>query len=86
MTVKPTLSRGFLFEVFARIRIALRDYFVTSTEHPRGAVILSFRRHGAPAVGFRGVVAEQNLVNKKGSGSVRWNGEHERTPQEGGRG
>src|ERR1700753_1930678 len=64
MTARPTLSRGFLSDALVWIRNAVRAYFVSGSEQRRGAVVLSFRRHGAPAYGFRRVEAAEDLVNK----------------------
>jgi hypothetical protein len=85
MTVMPALPRSIAFIVLAWIWNFLRGYFVTETPRKRGAVVLSFRSHGAPPRGFRHAMAG-SFTNKKVCGSVGWNSECEVSPQEGGRG
>jgi hypothetical protein len=74
MAVMPTLTRNLWFVAIAWMWNFLRGYFVTGTERQRGAAVLSFRRP----------VAQEGFASKKTSGSVRWNGDCEVAPQEGG--
>jgi hypothetical protein len=85
ITVMPTLSRGLALEAIAWIWNFVRGYFVSGTDQPRRAVVLSFRRSAAQARGFGRAVAGEDFVSKKGNGSVGWNSDHEVAPQEGGR-
>ena len=78
----PALPRSMTLIVLAWIWNFVRGYFVTGTPRKGGAVVLSFRGHGAPPRGFRHAMAG-SFTNKKVSGSVRWK---DASPQEGGRG
>ncbi len=76
MAVMPTLSRGMWRVALAWIWNFLRSYFAHPAERKRSAIVLSFRR----------AAARDPFVTKKASGSVCWNNDREKTPQEGGRG
>ena len=80
MAVMPTLSRNVWLALAARLWELVREYFVTGPA--RGAVVLSFRRQGLQAGGFRRWVQEDG--GKKASGSILWSGAQEATPREGG--
>jgi hypothetical protein len=81
----PVLPRSVSLIVLKWIWNFVRGYFVRGTPRRGGAVVLSFRSHGAPPPVFRHAMAE-SFSNKKVSGSVRWSSECEASPQEGGRG
>jgi hypothetical protein len=85
MVVMPTLSRNLLFVAIAWIWNFLRSYFVTGSERRRGAAVLSFRRPAGLAPRFRRVMVEESFPSKKPNGNVRWHGEFEVAPKEGGR-
>jgi hypothetical protein len=82
MAVMPTFSRGIWLEAMRAIGRFVRSYFGTDSRQQRGAVVLSFRRHGFRRPwAERG--AEKGYVTKKASGSVCWN--NDQASQEGGR-
>jgi hypothetical protein len=82
----PALPRSLALLAMVRIWNFLRGYFVTETPRQQGAAVVSFRRYAAQTRGFRQAVAKEGFANKKVCGSVRWNGDCEVAPQEGGRG
>jgi hypothetical protein len=84
MAVMPTLSRNLLFAAIAWTWNFLCGYFPPAKAQQRGAAVLSFRRHGGLAPGFRRAVAQRGFASKKANGSVRWNSDCEVAPQEGG--
>ena len=86
MAVMPTLSRGMWIEAVAWIKDLVCSYFRRGRGLRPGAVVLSFRSDAARVNGFRRMIADEEFVSKKANGSVRWNGECEVAPQEGGRG
>jgi hypothetical protein len=86
MTVMPGLPRSLASLAMVKIWNFVRGYFVTETPRQQSAAVLSFRRFATQTRGFRQAVAEEGFANKKVSGSVRWNSDHEVAPQEGGRG
>jgi hypothetical protein len=85
MAVMPTLSRNLLFAAIAWMWNFLCGYFPPAKAQQRGASVLSFRRQGGLAPGFRRAVAQRGVASKKANGSVRWSSDCEVAP-EGGRG
>jgi hypothetical protein len=78
MAVMPVLSRGWFQTMLRIVWKFLRSYFVSA--QPRRAAVLSFRRYAA-----RPPFVDSDFTDKKPSGSVHWNRDHEAANQEGGR-
>jgi hypothetical protein len=82
MAVMPTFSRGIWLEAVSAMTKFVRNYFSTPRKQQRGAVVLSFRRHGFPRPWVE-KVEETGYVTKKANAGVCWSSDQ--TPREGGR-